>query len=80
MKCDDVGPRWPFRMEYGVMYSEGRSAVFRSSRCDSSTGRDFMHTGSTDEPLLKDKHVAPDFTALGVGRVSSSFFWVCGMG
>ena len=67
-------------MEYGAIYSEGRSAVFRSSRCDSSTGRDFVNTDSTDEPLVKDKHVAPDFTALGVGQVSSSFFWVSGMG
>lgn len=65
-------------MEYGAIYSEGRSAVFRSSRCDSSTGRDFMHTGCSS--LVKDKHVAPDFTALGVGQVSSSFFWVSGMG
>ena len=32
-----------------------------------------------DKPLMKHKHVVPDFTALGVGRVPSSFCSVCGM-
>ena len=67
-------------MELDSIYSDGRGVVFRSGRLGSSAGRYLMHTGTTDEPLVKDKHVAPDFTALGVGRVSSSLFWVCGVG
>lgn len=65
-------------MEYGAIYSDGRGVVFRSGRLGSSAGRYLMHTGTTDEPLVKDKHVAPDVVSPhwgseGFPRRSSGF-------